>query len=245
MNSLEMLFTFLLIIIVIFVIFKRLPSESVIGLGALWFIILWIGFDNMGKWENSPIKQAINSCNLITSKENLNRRKDIKDIFQNNSNNTPTVRFSDDLQDNDNFKQTVLKNNINEMTMAFDDNLIQKKLNNSLKMARKKNNDTDILNESELYTENHLDMKQRENPIPLTYSEENYKYNMFDELGSRGDNKLAHKMKQISNKNREAMDNFSRTYSKYANINYLEQELNDASAAYGWWDDDAHLSTKF
>lgn len=243
MNSLEMLFTFLLVIIIIYIIIRKIPSELVIGLVALWFIILWIGFDNMGKWENSPINQAMVSCNLITSKEKLERQRNIKDTFENNLNNKPKVRFSDDSQNDDNFKQTLLKNNINEMTEAFDDDLIQKKLDNSLKNAQKK---TDILNKSDLDTENqYINMRLRENPMPLTYSEENYKYNLFDELGSRGDNLLAHKMKQISNKNREAMDNFSRTYSKYANINYLEQELNDASAAYGWWDDDAHLSTKF
>ena len=72
-------------------------------------------------------------------------------------------------------------------------------------------------------------------PMPLVYSEENYKYNLFDEIGSLGDNLLAHKMKQISNKNREAIDNFSRTYSKYSNINYFEQELNDAANS-RWWD---------
>ena len=72
---------------------------------------------------------------------------------------------------------------------------------------------------------------------PIEYSEENYKYNLFDEIGCLGDNMLAHKMKQVSNKNREAIDNFSRTYSKYSNINYFDQELKDAEAS-RWWDNE-------
>lgn len=70
------------------------------------------------------------------------------------------------------------------------------------------------------------------------YSEDNYKYNVFDELGAPSDNLLTHKMKQISNRNREAIDNFSRTYTKYSNINYFEQELKDAEQSGGWWDND-------
>ena len=247
MNSLELLFTFLFVIIIIFVTSKNLPSELVVGACALWFTILWIGFDNMGKWENSPINQALVNCNLITSKETLEKRKGIKEALENNSNDKPTVRFSEALQNDEISKQTILTNNINDMTKTIEDNLIQKKLDNSLKMAQGKNTDTDSSNKAVLGAVNpHIDdTVQRENPMPLTYSEENYKYNLFDGLGSRGDNLYAHKMKQTSNKNREAMDNFSRTYSKYSNINYLEQELNDASASYGWWDDDAHLSTKF
>ena len=86
--------------------------------------------------------------------------------------------------------------------------------------------------------------KQKKIQMPLTYSEDNYKYNLFDEIGCHGDNMIAHKMKQISNKNREAMDNFSRTYTKYSNINYFEQELNDAAAS-RWWDNDTELEKKF
>jgi len=77
-------------------------------------------------------------------------------------------------------------------------------------------------------------MKRHHKPV---YSEENYKYNIFDEIGCSGDNKLAHKMKQTSNLNREAMDNFSRMNTKYSNINYFEQELKEHAARI-WWDDE-------
>ena len=75
-----------------------------------------------------------------------------------------------------------------------------------------------------------------ERPVQLEYSENNYKYNLFDEIGSLGDNKIAHLMKHVSNKNRVAIDNMSRQ-NKYTNINYFAEELNDHSNSI-WWDDE-------
>lgn len=72
---------------------------------------------------------------------------------------------------------------------------------------------------------------------PVTYSEENYKKNIFSELSSSGDTLLATQMKHMSNKNREAIDNFSRMRTKYSNLHYFENELND-TANTRWWDDD-------
>ena len=71
---------------------------------------------------------------------------------------------------------------------------------------------------------------------PMEYSENNYKYNMLDNLGSLGDNIIARHMKHVSNKNREAIDNFARQ-NKNTNINYLKGEL-DEHANVAWWDDD-------
>jgi hypothetical protein len=76
------------------------------------------------------------------------------------------------------------------------------------------------------------------NNKPAEYSENNYKENVFDDIGSMGDNLLAHKMKQISNKNREAMDNFSRMQKKYSNLGLFYEELTDAANS-RWWDNDA------
>jgi hypothetical protein len=70
-----------------------------------------------------------------------------------------------------------------------------------------------------------------------TYSEDNYKYNIFDDMGSEGDNMLAHKQKHRGNMNRVAIDNFSRSQNKYSNINYFDQELKDAESS-RWWDND-------
>jgi hypothetical protein len=79
--------------------------------------------------------------------------------------------------------------------------------------------------------------KQTPKPKHLKYSEDNYKYNIFDDIGSLGDNMLAHKQKQRSNMNRVAMDNFSRMQTKNSNLNYFEQELKDAAGS-RWWDNE-------
>ena len=71
----------------------------------------------------------------------------------------------------------------------------------------------------------------------IIYSEDNYKYNIFDELGSDYDNKLAHKQKQRGNMNRVAIDNYSRN-NKLTNIEYLESEL-EAAESRIWWGIDA------
>lgn len=73
-------------------------------------------------------------------------------------------------------------------------------------------------------------------PKALEYSENNYKKNLFDEIGSLGDNKIAHLMKHVSNKNRVAIDNMARQ-NKYTNINYFEQELKDHANSI-WWDNE-------
>lgn len=73
-------------------------------------------------------------------------------------------------------------------------------------------------------------------PMPLEYSENNYKKNTFNELGSLGDNEFAHLQKHRSNINRVAMDNFARV-DKFTNINYFAEELkNHANSR--WWDDE-------
>ena len=73
-------------------------------------------------------------------------------------------------------------------------------------------------------------------PMALEYSENNYKNNLFDEIGSLGDNRIAHLMKHVSNKNRVAIDNMSRQ-NKYTNINYFAEELKDHANSI-WWDDE-------
>lgn len=82
-----------------------------------------------------------------------------------------------------------------------------------------------------------------ERPKPLEYSENNYLKNIFDEIGSLGDNKLAHRMKYLSNMNRVAIDNRARL-DKYTNLNYLTEELDDHANSV-WWDDDVALEKQF
>ena len=82
----------------------------------------------------------------------------------------------------------------------------------------------------------------KSSPKQLEYSENNYKKNVFDEIGSLGDNNIAHLMKHMSNKNRVAIDNMSRQ-NKYTNMHYFEQELKDHANSI-WWDDES-LESEF
>jgi beta-glucosidase-like glycosyl hydrolase len=224
MKSLELLLLFTFIIVLFLVISKKIPSQMIASTAAIWFVMLWIGFDNMGAWNNSPINNLTTSLsNFISQTTDTNKCKRnaiIKKIREN--------QYSDECESMEN-------NTIDEKQI---EQKVQKVLNKSKANTKKEQPDS---SQSEHSQSEHSQSDKQ----PLVYSEENYKYNLFDELGCLGDNKLAHKMKQVSNKNREAMDNFSRTYTKYANINYFEQELKDSAASGGWWDDDAHLSTKF
>lgn len=203
MNSFEILITLLFIVIIYAAIFKKMTSEMIIGGSALWFVILWIGFDNMGMWSNSPLTHIFEKCGFKSTNQ---KRKRL------NQNKSSYIDYKKEMMADENLKN---------------------KLNATMQEVK-----------SETKSEPKINAESETTPIkstvifkPIEYSEENYKYNLFDEIGCLGDNMLAHKMKHISNKNREAMDNFSRTYSKYSNINYFEQELKDAAAS-RWWDNE-------
>ena len=212
MNSLELLLTFVFVVVIFLVVGNGIPSEMIIGVAALWVVIAWIGFDNMNMWDNFNF--------LPFSQCGFKRKK--------------RVRFHKGIIDNEKKKekkkerQKESMNNKKDINKNIDMNRnidTEKKIKEAVESAFKESN----VNKPE---------PKRQQPCSMTYSEDNYKYNLFDEIGCLGDNKLAHKMKQVSNKNREAMDNFSRTYTKYSNINYLEQELKDAAASQGWWDNE-------
>ena len=196
MNSLEILLTLVFVVILYMVVCKELTSEMVATAAALWFVVFWIGFDNIGAWSSSSVNIALENCGLSPHKKKYKTQNNIKTWS--------------------NMSKNIVNKNIVKMNKT--DQEIKETLDKTMESVRLNNQAT-----------------ADKRPMPLVYSEENYKYNLFDEIGSLGDNLLAHKMKQISNKNREAIDNFSRTYSKYSNINYFEQELNDAANS-RWWD---------
>jgi hypothetical protein len=203
MNSLEILITIIFIVIIYIVIGDKIPPELIVGVTALLFTILWIGFDNMGAWSTSSINVVMKKCGINNNREIINKKrlKEIKD------------------------KLKVKKKKKDIAINKFNDDIEKKQIEETVDIAFKKSKNlpAPVISPTK--------------PNEQTYSEENYKYNLFDEIGCLGDNLLAHKMKQVSNKNREAIDNFSRTYSKYSNINYFEQELNDAANS-RWWDND-------
>jgi hypothetical protein len=230
MNSLELLLLLTFVIVLYMVLIKNMNSNILAGGAVLWFVILWIGFDNMGAWDTNDV----NGLKCHGSKvHRLQQHPETHNEFQQNevTNIGLETVATEPFDDGKNPESNDLK-----------EKTITRKIENALKTP--KSNKSNANNTNRIKT-NTIAENIIQGPMPTVYSEENYKYNLFDELGCLGDNLLAHKMKQMSNKNREAMDNFSRTYTKYANINYFEQELKDSAASCGWWDDDANLSTKF
>jgi hypothetical protein len=79
MSSSELLMLFLFVIIVFSVLCGKMHSDIIIGALSLWFTILWISWDNMGLWDNSPLTNKI-SCLLKTCglKPNKSKRYKIK-----------------------------------------------------------------------------------------------------------------------------------------------------------------------
>lgn len=198
MKSFELLLTFLFMIIIYMVVVNGIPSEFVVGAASLWFVILWVGFDNLKMCETSITNGVFGLKNSRKCREIKNKIKKEKDKNQ------------------DIVKESEKKKEMEQET---------KKITERIEKAN---------------AESKQEIKKVEHPPPkkhtkLVYSENNYKYNIFDDLGCDGDNKLAHKMKHTSNLNREAMDNFSRMQTKYSNIGYFEQELKEHAAS-RWWD---------
>lgn len=206
MNSLELLLMIVFVITVYQVVVNKLPSELVVGGAALLFTVLWIGFDNMNMWGTIP---ALENYGILKPKSE--KRKQIK----------KRVRFDKTakLEDGKTHKPN------NDVNIEMDNEKIKEEIDKTMKKIKDGPSEKDPKIEPVVPTP----------PKQLTYSEDNYKYNIFDDLSCEGDAKIAHQMKHMSNKNRQAMDNFSRTYSKYSNINYFEQELKDAEAS-RWWD---------
>lgn len=234
MNSIELLLTLVFIVIIYMVVAKGLTSDLVVGAAALWFVILWIGFDNMGAWT-PKVDKMLESCGvpkdfgtkLFNSKEEVKKQEKLKQIKENIKKKKKEKK--EDI-DRSMYKEIIdIQDKIPLETSKIadvdtTDEKIKKGIDSAIQKTKK---DAPPPKDTE-----------QMRPMPLTYSEDNYKYNLFDEIGCLGDNMIAHKMKQVSNRNREAMDNFSRTYTKYSNINYFEQELKDAANSHGWWEND-------
>jgi hypothetical protein len=238
MNSLEILLMLVFVVTLYMVIVNKLPSELIAGGTALWFTVLWIGFDNMKMWNipNTTVvvdycSDTLENCGIIKPKSEKRKKIEKKVIFDkmtkavNGGSDTKTQETSgSDNNDSDadsDVDDSGAENNNDNIDM---DKQIKEKMDKTMKKTK---------DDSKKETNpKHLVIQQ---PKQLKYSEDNYKYNLFDEIGCDGDNMIAHKMKQMSNKNREAMDNFSRTFTKYSNVNYFDQELKDAEAS-RWWD---------
>jgi hypothetical protein len=205
-SSFNLLITVLFIIIIFNVVVNRISSHLIMGTISVWFVILWISWDNMGSWDyNSIIDTTLKACGVKPPKSCRRKKIEtkIKKLDEPNQPNPPS-----DPEPNNELPNNELPNN--ELP------------NNELPSGL-------------------IPLSKR--PMPLEYSENNYKHNLFNELGSLGDNGLAQLQKFRGNLNRVAIDNFARQ-DKYTNINYMTQDLNEYANS-RWWDDDVHLEAKF
>jgi hypothetical protein len=208
MNSLETFLTILFVIMVYLVVINKMPTSYIMGAVALWFTILWIGFDNMNLWK-SPNTFGDILGGLIGN----NHKPHTNQAFSYDHNIHQDCSHSQPMA-----MQPMAMQPMAMQPMAMQPIDIKKSVDASHQAAKK-------------------ELKPPPKPRHLKYSEDNYKYNIFDEIGSLGDNMLAHKQKQRGNMNRVAMDNFSRMQTKNSTINYFAQELKDAAGS-RWWDNE-------
>jgi hypothetical protein len=194
-SSFQLLLLFLVIIITYMVVVKGLPSDLIIGFASAWFVILWIGIDNMQGWspwatcsERSPTQIPLEAMA-------------IRDV-ENSDIAASAASATRDAQD------------------AF------------FKQRKALDNEQPALPQT---TQTPKPKPFSERPMPLEYTENLYK-NIHGELAGLGDNRLAKLQKHRGNKNRAAMDNFARTYTKYSNIGYFSDELENTANS-RWWDD--------
>jgi len=210
MKSFELLLTVLFIIIIYMVVGQRMESDIVIGMTSLLFVILWIGWDNMGAWDyNKAVDKTLETCGIKPVKSPKRKELEKKIIIQKQVNEAIAVDATDIDEIEADKKETELITK--KVLQARVNSIAAKPAVSVLKPSSSR-------------------------PMALEYSENNYKKNLFDEIGSLGDNRIAHLMKHVSNKNRVAIDNMSRQ-NKYTNINYFAEELKDHANSI-WWDDE-------
>jgi len=195
LSPVQLLLTFVIIMVVYMVVVKGLTSELIMGFMAIWATIFYIGFGNLGAWD----------CPEIIHKSQKRRSLDNK--------------------------MAVFKTELGE-TQEYDSGDIRSAASDAMKKVKE---GLEVQQKQQL-----LPISAR--PMPLVYSEDNYKKNTFPELSGLGDNRLATLQKHRGNKNREAMDRMART-NKYTNIGYFKREL-DNTANSRWWDDQS-LSAEF
>jgi hypothetical protein len=214
MKSFELLLTVLFIIIIYMAVGQKIESSLVIGITSICVVILCIGCD-----YNKAIDNTIETCGIKRIKSPKRKEIEKKIIIQ---------KQVETFDDTDIAKIDDVKVDGTDISKIKEDT---KETELITKKVLKAGDELVIANPSDGV------IKQlSKRPMKLEYSENNYKKNLFDEIGSLGDNKIAHLMKHVSNKNRVAIDNMSRQ-NKYTNIKYFEQELKDHANSV-WWDDE-------
>ena len=215
MKSFELLLTILFISIIYLIIHDQ-QDLCIIGICSLLFMTVL--------FSNNIKGDSIKGCS-------------INEGLQTKTNSVQDIDSTQGLDSNQSVKPNIngdLKP-IQDTTQPNIDDIIKNKVLNAHSQSKNLPKATENTNKpTKEKTPNLKPISER--PKQLEYSENNYKYNLFDEIGSLGDNKLAHLQKHISNKNRVAIDNMARQ-NKYTNINYFAEELNDHVNSV-WWDDE-------
>ena len=214
MKSFELLLTVLFILIIYLVVIKDMDSNLIMGVSSIWFVILWIGWDNMGAWDdsNKTVKMVQKKLNKMVMKTKKMARK--------------MTESSDSDSDSENNSKKMKKR-------------IKKKMGKK-KVRFESDSDSDSESDSNYEAGSELRVVSKASSGNTNNSETKikpkYNYDIIDELGSNGDNLLSKRMKQMSNKNRESVDNYARQ-NKMTNMSYFEDELKDHANSI-WWDDE-------
>ena len=57
---------------------RKIQPDAIVAIAALWFVVFWIGFDNMGAW-GSKVNNLLENCS-INSKEDTMKKKRLQSI---------------------------------------------------------------------------------------------------------------------------------------------------------------------
>lgn len=228
-DSFTLLLTFVFVIVIYMVIGKNMRSDMIVGTIALVFTILWISWDNLGAWDNSPLTAKLNDLFGGDTEREI-KKKEIK----------KKLKFAEKdeiIQDYDSDYDSDSDSESDELSKKILEALVDSKEENEKPPSK----NSDVIPDNE--PKKKL-LPDSDRPKSLVYSEENYKKNNLPELGCLGDNGIMRQMKHMSNKNRQSMDGAAR-FDKYTNIGYFADELKEASSSRGWWDDDVALEREF
>lgn len=207
MKSFELLLTVLFVLIIYMVIIKDMDSSLIMGMSSIWFVILYIGWDNMGAWDESDkTEKMIKKLNKMSMKAKNKFRKMIE---------------SDSDSDSD-----------DKISKKIEKRMKKKMKEKKVRYEFDSESDTD----SESDAESDLRVIFKDKPDKTCKTNPKYNYDIIDELGSNGDNLLSKRMKQMANKNRESVDNYARQ-NKMTNMSYFEDELKDHANSVWWDDE--------
>jgi hypothetical protein len=221
LSPVQILLTFVIIMIVYMVVIKGLTSELILGFIVIWTTIFYISSGDKSRCYNKN-KRFRNKRFRNKRFRNKNRKYNYIDE---NSDTSDTSEYDNESDSSYNIDF--------DINFDSDSNDIYETALDAMKNAKEKFED-------KKYVKKILPIEKR--PMPLEYTENNYKKNTLPELSGLGDNRLVLLQKHRGNKNREAMDSMART-NKYTNLGYFKREL-DNTANSRWWDDES-LESEF